>query len=134
MSNGVINSPDSWKRGKTDPDTGLPVDLLRVFVDALQGTFLPSGLNKALKVTKTVIGTSPAKLPSVPLDDRNSMIIYNKGDETLFIGNSDVAASGNKEGWEIFADSFYSLDIKDSIEIYGITASGNVDVKIMELA
>ena len=134
MGSGTINSPDAWKTGKTDPDTGKPVDLLRVFVDALKGEFSPSGLSKALKISNETVGTTAVKIPSVPLTDRNSLIIFNKGNETLYIGNSDVETSGAKEGFEIDAGSFFSLDIRDSIEIYGRTASGSVLIKTMELA
>lgn len=131
---GPINNPESWKTGKFDPDTGEPVDLLRVFVDALQGTFVPSGLSKEIKISNLVVNSTADKLPASPLLDRNSMIIYNKSNQTIFIGNSDVDTNGVKEGWEIDANSFYAFDIRDTIEIYAIAATDGANVKIMELA
>lgn len=99
-----------------------------------EGSFSTSGLSTALKVTNTTVGTIATKLPLLPLTARNSMIIFNKGPLSIFIGNSDVTASGVNEGWELDANSYYSTDITDNIELYAISLSGTNNIKVMELA
>lgn len=103
---------------------------------SVTGQFSPSGLNVDLEITNTTVTDTAAKLPAMPLSDRNSMIILNtSASDSIFIGDSNVTASGGNEGWEIDAGSFFSLDIKDTIEIYAIAPTGKtVSVKIMELA
>ena len=95
-----------------------------------------SGLSTRLKVTNETVGDTAVTLPVSGLTARNSIIILNKSTtETLYIGESDVTASGVKEGWEVDPGSFFSTDITDSIMIYGIAPSGqSIPVKIMELA
>lgn len=100
----------------------------------IEGEFTPSGLNEALKVTNTTIGTSAVALPGTPLTNRNSLIIQNiSTTDRIYIGNNNVTASGANQGWILEPDSFFSLDITDSIQIYAI-ASTTVSVKILELA
>lgn len=105
-------------------------------VGAIEGEFTPQGLNVALKVTNTTVSDTAAAVPLTPLSDRNSMIIRNESlVDSIFIGNSDVTASGSTEGWELLPNSFFSLDIKDSIQIYAIAATGlTVPIKVLELA
>jgi len=98
------------------------------------GTFTFSGVSKELKITNEIIGATAQQLPTTPLTDRNTLIIHNKGAESIFIGNSDVQSSGIDEGWEIAGDSFFSTDIANDIPIYAISVSGGVPVKILELA
>lgn len=105
-------------------------------IGAIEGEFTPQGLNVALKVTKATITDTATAVPLTALSDRNSMIIRNESlSDSIFIGNSDVTASGSTEGWELLPNSFFSLDIKDSIQIYAIAATGiSVPIKVLELA
>ena len=109
-------------------------DPLSVDVNEIQGEFTPTGLRTALKITNTTVGTTAAILPAAPLENRNSMIIFNKSAQVIFVGNSDVATSGANEGWEIDAGSYFSLDITDDIQIYAICSTPGAIVKVMELA
>ena len=103
---------------------------------SISGEFTPQGLNTALKITKQTLSDVAAAIPTTPLTDRNSMIILNLSSvDSIYVGNSDVTATGSTEGWEIEPGSFFSLDIKDSIVIYAIAATGKTpEIKIMELA
>lgn len=85
------------------------------------------------------VGDTELALPVIPLTDRNSIIIHNKsGTEKVYIGKTGVTADtivGTTSGWEIPANSYYALDVKDTIAIYGICESGKTAiVKVMELA
>ena len=96
----------------------------------------PAGLRIRLKVTNMTISDVASKIPAVPLADRNSIIIQNRDSgEIIFLGESDVQASGVLEGWELSPTSFFSTDITEDIEVYGIAPAGKtVNLKIMELA
>ena len=99
------------------------------------GTFTMSGLKIRMKITNTTVNDTAAMIPAVSLTDRNSIIIENKGSDTVFIGESDVTASGIKEGWELLPTAFFSTDVTDAIAIYAIAPAGKtVNIKIMELA
>jgi hypothetical protein len=103
------------------------------------GVFQLSGLSKAMRVTTMSVGDVAIKLPAIPLADRNSLIIYNKSaTDTIFMGPLGVTAdtvTGITSGWEIDPLTYYSLDIQDDIEVYGICEAGkSAIIKLMELA
>ena len=128
MAAGLIDDFKAWVVDAVGPK-------LRVTIaEAIEGSFTPSGLNVALKITNSTVTTTAAKIPLTPLSGRNSMAIENRGTNSIYIGNSDVTASGSTQGWEIPVNGGFNLDITDNIEIYAICASGTVDVKILELA
>lgn len=94
-----------------------------------------SGLKIRMKITNTTITDVASMLPSLSLTARNSIIIENKGADSIFLGESDVTASGVKEGWELLPTAFFSTDVTDAIAIYAIAPAGKtVNIKIMELA
>lgn len=110
--------------------------LLTKILDAI---FQPSGLSKDWRISTISIGDTELALPVLPLTDRNSIIIHNKSaTEKVYIGKTGVTANtvvGVTSGWEIPASSYYALDVKDTIAIYGICESGKTAiVKVMELA
>lgn len=100
------------------------------------GTFTPSGLKVAIKISNVTVGDTPVALPVTPLTGRNSLMIYNRDPvEKMYIGDATVAASGINEGWIIDPDSYLPFDISDSIALYAVAPSGKtLNVKIMELA
>lgn len=103
------------------------------------GEFTPTGLKTSFLPTTFLIGDTASPLPATPLTDRNSIIIYNRSsDYSLFIGNVDVTADsvvGTTSGWEIPKNSYFALDIKDSIILYGIYPLGTSGkVQVLEVA
>lgn len=103
-----------------------------------KGEFTPSGLRTNIKTTTMDVGTTATKLPATALTGRNSLEIHNlDSNETLYVGGASVTAdrvNGTTSGKEVDAGSFWSLDITDDIEIYGIVATGTVKLKITEVA
>lgn len=95
-----------------------------------------SGLSTALKITNTSVTDTTAKLPLVALTDRNSLIVENRSaTDPIYIGNSDVTSTGATEGWIIEAGSFFTIDIRNSIELFAVADAGKtVTIKIMEMA
>lgn len=101
----------------------------------ITGTFTPSGLRVRMKVTNMTVTDTETPLPLAALAARNSIIIENKGVDSIFIGESGVSSTGINEGWEISASAFFSTDVTDAIVIYAIAPAGKtVNVKILELA
>lgn len=102
------------------------------------GTFTPTGLKTAFKVTTMEIGVTPVALPVTALSGRNSMEVHNLDTaRRVYIGNSNVTADavvGTTSGKELDASSFWSVDVTDQIILYGIVASGTALVKITEVA
>jgi len=117
-----------------DSNNDVAVRTLTEIVGALQGSFSPSGLSVAIKVTNTTISGTAAILPATPLALRNSMIFYNNSSDSIFFGNADVTTSGATEGWEIPTGSYFSFDITDAINVYFISTGTNSKVKILEMA
>lgn len=101
----------------------------------IEGTLSVSGLSIGMEVTKVVVSTTAVLLPTTALANRNSMIIFNEDStNSLYINdNASVTTSGATEGWEILPRSSFSLDITDSIVLYGIATTA-INVKILELA
>lgn len=107
-------------------------------IDAIEGSFSPSGLSKDWRVTTLIVSDTAIPIPAIALSDRNSLIIHNKGSNKLYLGKADVTADtvlGTTSGWEIVSTSYYSLDVKDNIIIYGICEAGqSTTLKVLELA
>lgn len=112
----------------------LLVDLLNKVISTQ-----PSGLSKDWRISTMSVGDVALALPIIPLADRNSIIIHNKSTtDKIYIGKSNVTADtvvGITSGWEMLPNSYYAIDVKDSIVIYGRCETGkSVIVKVMELA
>ena len=132
---------DSIKIGNTatgpflnvNPDGSINIE------GAVTGTFTPSGLRTKGQVTTLNITSTASAIPATPLTKRNALSLTNLSAFTLFIGyTTSVTADrsiGTNAGWEVGPNEGFSVDITDSIQIYGIAESGNtILVKVMELS
>lgn len=104
-----------------------------------EGTFSPSGLRQAMKITTMLVGDTAIALPATALTGRNSVTIHNKSSAlTLYVGPSNVTAGddiGVTAGYEIPPNSFLNFDVSADILLFGVVASGQeIKVKVMELA
>jgi hypothetical protein len=71
---------------------------------------------------------------SSPDPDRTIVRIYNKGDETIYIGpENTVTASGVNQGEPLFKDQWIAFSLHPNLTVWGITASGTSTVLIQEL-
>lgn len=99
-----------------------------------------TGLSVDWRVTTLDVGDTAIKLPAIPFLGRNSLEIHNLSTTvTLFVGpTDDVTAdrvNGTTSGKEIPPNSFWSIDITDEIELYGICeTSYSTKIKITEVA
>jgi len=94
-----------------------------VGVKALTGAFLS---------TATSISTSAAPLPATALSNRKSVVIYNNGATTMFLGGSAVATS---DGLPVPPGEFsQSFDCDDTMILYGRVDSGTEEARVLELS
>ena len=105
----------------------------------ISGSFSPSGLNVALKVTTLTVGDTATALPVTALTSRNSISIQNKSTtQIVYIGDINVTADtvvGTTSGYELLPGSFFNVDVTPNITIYGRCESGqSALLKILELA
>jgi len=72
--------------------------------------------------------TTSATLIKATNASRKSIVIRNYGSAALFIGGNNSVTTAN--GFEVPASQ--SIYIKDTDEVYGIVASGTLDVRYLE--
>lgn len=123
------------KAGFIPDDTKLTEYALRT---SATGTFTPSGLQTNIRTTTLDVSTTAQLLPTIALENRNSLIVYNSSQtDKLYLGGSDVTADmvlGTTSGYELAPQSFFNIDITDDIVLYGIVSNGTVRVKVTEVA
>ena len=103
---------------------------------SVTGEITPSGLRRAGKHSFiTINSTSWTKLPAVPLVDRNGMSVQNESGIDIRIryleGIGDLTWKGSKIPGN-GGDRFYN--IKDTIEIYAMSASGTPEIIVEEIS
>lgn len=93
-----------------------------------QGRLTLSRIKSSIKARLISIGITPTPLPLVPLMDRVYMTVQNIGNAPVYLGGSDVTASGSNQGYNLlpFSDRNYQID--DTAVVYGIVASGTQSV------
>ena len=107
------------------PPTKTPQPVTNININPLRGD---------VHVTTTTVGTTLSKLPGYgELDSRRSLVFYNNSSTvTVFIGGSEVTSSnGIPVEPKAFSPSFDSGPLQ---LWYGITSSGSVDIRCVELA
>lgn len=103
------------------PPHKYPNPVTNININPLRGT---------VKSRNITVGTSVTPLPDEVLAYRRSIIIYNNGASTLYIGGSDVTATN---GLPVAASSYSpALDAGPKMILYGISASGNINVRVFE--
>ena len=102
------------------------------------GVFQPTGLKTGFKVTTMNVGATAVKLPVTAITKRNSWIVYNLSTtHTLYLGpDSSVTADtviGVTSGWQVAPLAYFSFDVTDKIDIYGICTT-DIMVQLLEIA
>lgn len=107
------------------PPTKIPQPVTNININPLRGF---------IETTTTTVDTNLTVLPEYGvLDNRRALIVFNNDPSTtLFVGGSDVTAAN---GLPVVAQSFSPIiDAGERMILYGITSSGSVDVRVMELS
>jgi len=78
------------------------------------------------------VGTSATPLPTTQLSKRMSLLITNDGTAVVYIGSSTVTKDGATKGFPIYPRGSLLLNCEDKVDVYGIVATGTVNVIILE--
>ena len=102
----------------------VPTPVTQIDVNPLRGVFLTTAVS---------VGTTATALPASNLANRRSIIVYNNdASADLYIGGSAVTTS---TGVPVSAGSYSPpVDAGNSMTLYGIVASGTVNVRVLEMS
>ena len=102
----------------------VPMPVTQIDVNPLRGAFKASAVS---------VGTTAAALPASNLSNRRSIIVYNNdASAALYVGGSDVSTTN---GIPVAAGTFSPpVDAGSSMVLYGIVASGSVNVRVLEMS
>lgn len=101
-----------------------PQPVTHISINALQGY---------IKTTAATVGTTLTTLPSYgQLLNRRAVQVYNNSATTIYIGGSDVTTSN---GIPVPASAYSPiLDAGYNVILYGIAASGGLNVRVLEVS
>lgn len=123
---GTISGPEVQKVELTNFRQFVPTPVTNVSVNGLGGF---------VKTNAITVGTSLSALPGNAGDsllNRRAVVLYNNGAVTFYVGGSDVTSSN---GMPIPAGTYSpAIDAGPNMVVYGRTASGSTDVRVMELS
>jgi len=89
-------------------------------------------LTYSVKSTNTTVNGTATALPTTSLAGRESIALYNSNASTttVFIGASDVTANN---GFPLTSSApALTIDVDDSVVVYGIVSSGTADIRTLE--
>lgn len=86
-------------------------------------------LNSRMKSQSVTVGTTATAIPTTNLNSRTSMLVYNNGSETVYLGAQGVTVA---QGFPLKAGQEKSFGCSEKFQLYGITEVGNVDVRVAE--
>jgi hypothetical protein len=87
--------------------------------------------NIAMLATAESVTSTAAQLVATPLANRRSLVIQNRGDKSIFIGDSAVTTA---TGIEVPKGGSYDLTAGPVVDIWAVTASGTADVRVLEVS
>ena len=91
--------------------------------------WLRTSIQFALKSSAVTITDSPTKIPTSPLDKRKSILIQNNGTVVAYLGASNVSTTN---GFPIYPRGVAHMTIEDTVDVFGIVATGTVNFRILE--
>jgi len=106
------------------PPQKYPMPVTNINVNSLRGP---------VRATAIVVKTTVIPLPSTPLPDRRSWVFFNNSEDTdVYIGASDLSiANGMPVGPKQYSPSF---DAGQLVDIYGVVASGEAEIRLFEVS
>lgn len=82
-----------------------------------------------LKSSNVSLGGTATIIPTTALSGRHLVYIFNNSNDIIYIGASDVTTSN---GYPIYPHGQFVFQIDENIDIYGISAGTNSDIRILE--
>lgn len=92
-------------------------------------------LDNDIRVLVVNVTSTATPIPTTAFSGRSTMAIENLEDTVIYLGNSTVTADMNSTGGFQLrkAGDNLVIDLGDSVTIYGIVASGNCNVSVLEV-
>ena|SRR3990167_7470990 len=85
--------------------------------------------NESIRQSAVTVVQIAILLPAVPLSKRKYVTIFNNSSNVIYIGDLSVTTS---DGFPLYPRAQISIAIEDDIDIYGISSTGNNDVRVFE--
>ena len=82
-----------------------------------------------IKCSNITVTTSATAMPTTSLSGRVTMAVRNNGAAVIYLGHAAVSTAN---GYPLAAGAEIGLDVGPQVIIYGIVATGTVDVRILE--
>lgn len=123
-----IGSKSKWGALAALSADGDRADLIS---DKYRRVYVNNGANISVKPNAVSVSTSAVALPTTALEGRRQVVIQNVGSKVAYIGDSSVSSSN---GISIGGGGFWTFEAGQNVTLYGITASGTTDLRVLELA
>ncbi len=91
-----------------------------------------NALRGITKTTAITVATSVVQLPSIPLQYRRSLIVYNNSANTIYIGGSNVTTAN---GMPVPTQSYSPpIDAGSHMGVYAIASTSGNDIRVLEVS
>lgn len=97
------------------------------------GTFTPSGLNTAGKLTQITLNIATwTALPATALTDRNGVGFQNRTSDQVLVGF--ISGAATTLGWTVDVNGEFFIDVTDAVVIFGLALTGTPTITVMEVS
>ena len=86
-------------------------------------------IQKRVRAQPITLGVVAAKLPTTPITNRKSLMIFNNSTDIIYIGDGTVDATN---GYPIYPRGQISIQIEDGVDLYGISAGAASNLRLLE--
>lgn len=86
-------------------------------------------INASFTVAATTVTATATKIPASIAAGRASIILFNSGSYTVYLGGSGVTTA---TGFPLEPGDSLPIDVGDDIDIYGISVTGTSEVRTLE--
>lgn len=99
--------------------------------DLYRRIFINDAPNVGMAATAVTVGNTETALPTTPLAGRMRIMVQNRGANSIFVGPTGVLST---DGLEIQKAATLALELGEGVALFGITASGTVATRVLEIA
>ncbi len=85
-------------------------------------------IQKRVRASVVSLG-AVVKLPTTPITNRKSLMIFNNSTDIIYIGDATVTAL---TGYPIYPRGQMSIQIEDGVDLYGISAGAASEIRLLE--
>ena len=86
-------------------------------------------IQRRVRQTQVTLGAVATIIPTTPIQNRKTLMIFNNSSNIIYIGNSSVAAA---DGYPIYPRGSMNIQIEDGVDLYAISAGAASDIRLVE--